>query len=186
MSFFKKRPVALLLTILIVIVATLLSVHVKFGAKCQAVSDTFYDGVEANGYTQKSIASHLKNINAYADGLITIARNYDIDTEDCESSSEYLKMALNYSRDQAPYIHYEYESLLKEVNTLVDQLERASLSDRDADGVSQYLSSINGAKTAIESAGYNEHVREFIRKYDHFPTNVLAALAGVEMPLYFE
>lgn len=185
MKFLRKTPVAVVIAALLVIAATLLSVNVKLGSKARAVTDGFYDGVEYNGYTQKSIASHLKNINAYADGLITIARNYDIDTSDAEDASEWLKMALNYSHGYASYIYSEYQGLMKAVTTLEDQLGRAELSERDASGLAQYTSSITGAQSAIESAGYNESVREFLRSYDRFPADVLGRLAGVEMPEYF-
>ena len=67
-----------------------------------------------------------------------------------------------------------------------DQLARADLDARDASGVEQYISSITGAQSAIKSAGYNESVREFMRSYDRFPTNILGTLAGVEMPECFE
>ena len=185
MSFFKKPGIAVFLTVIIVIASTLLSVNVKLGKKCQTITDGFYDGVEFNGYTQKSIASHLKNINAYADGLVTIAKNYDIDTTDLEDASEWLKLALNYSHGYASYIYSEYQGLIKAVTTLEDQLSRVELSERDASGVAQYTSSITGAQSAIESAGYNESVRELLRSYDRVPTDMLAAMAVVSMPEYF-
>ena len=185
MSFFKKRGVAFLLTICVIIASTLLSVNVKLGKKSQAITDGFYDGVVFNGYTQKSIASHLRNINGYADGLVTIARNYDIDTGNVEDASDWLKMALNYSQGQASYIYSVYQGLMIALNVLEDQLARTDLAERDASGVEQYISSITGAQSAIESAGYNESVREFMRSYDRFPTNTLGALAGVDMPEYF-
>ena len=185
MSFFKKRGIAFLLTVCVVIASTLVSVNVKLGRKCQSVSDGFYDGVEFNGYTQKCIASHLKNFTGYADGLVTIAKNYDIDTGDVEDASEWLKLALNYSHGHASYIYSEYQGLIKAVNTLEDQLARTDLEDRDASGVEQYISSITGVQSAIESAGYNESVREFMRSYDRFPTNILGTLANVDMPEYF-
>ena len=187
MSFFKKRGIAFLLTVCVVIAATLVSVNVKLSKKCQSVTDGFYDGVEFNGYTQKSIASHLKNITAYADGLVTIANNYDIDTADVENASDLLKSALAYSQqNRISNLYREYQSLLKAVNAMEDQLARADLDARDASGVEQYISSITGAQSAIESAGYNESVREFMRSYDRFPTNILGTLAGVEMPECFE
>ena len=185
MSFFKKKPVALLLTVIVMIASTLLSVNVKLGNKCQRITDGFYDGVEYKGYTQKSLSSHLKNITAYADGLVTIARNYDIDTEDVEGASESLKQALSYSRGYESYTYSQYQALSKAVVMLEDKLSRAELSERDAEGVAQYSSSITGAESAMESAGYNESVREFLRSYNRFPANFLGSLAGVKMPEFF-
>ena len=151
MTLFKRRWFALLLTLILILASTLLSVHMKLGREAQKPSVSF-------------CASHLKNIAAYADGLVTIARNYELDTGDVEDSSEWLKLALNYSEGDIPYIHYTYQELLKAVTTLEDQLSRTQLSERDASGVRQYSDSITGARSAIEGSGYNESVREFLRK----------------------
>ncbi len=185
MKLFKKPVFAVILCVVLILCSTLLSVHIRFGAKCDRVKDALYTGVETNGYTQKGIASHLQNIGAYAAGLVTIAKNYDIDTADVEQAENYLQMSLNYSRDYASHIHYNYAELNKALDTMIDQLQRTELSERDADGVRQYVESLNGARSAIEESAYNEQVREFLRKYDRFPTDSLASLAGVSMPEFF-
>ena len=75
--------------------------------------------------------------------------------------------------------------LISSLNDLIDRLERAELSERDASGVEQYKSSVTGVQSAIGEAGYNEAVREFLRRYNHFPTNYLALLADVDLPEVF-
>ena len=185
MKLLKKPFVALLLSAAVVLSSTLLSVNIRFGGKCRDITDGFYDGVYYNGYTQKSLSSHLKNICGYADGLVTIANNYDIDTGDLLTALDDLKLSLSYSYGYASHIYFCYDELLSPLNALVDQLSRTELSERDADGFVQYRSGINGAQRAMESAGYNESVREFLRSHDQFPTDFLAELAGVEMPEYF-
>ena len=185
MSFFKRRTVALLLTLIVVVASTLLSTNIKLGRKAQDVTDGFFNGVVYNGFQQKGIAAHLKNILAYADGMVTIARNYSLDTADAENASDSLKRALSYADGNISYIHYAYEELLSAVTILEDQLNRAELSERDAEGLRQYSDSLTGARSAIDNAGYNESVREFLREYSQFPTKLLADLAGVKMPQYF-
>lgn len=185
MKFFKKPVVAVLLTIIVVIASTLLSIGIKFGNKAQGVIDGFYDGVYANGYTQNSIASHLRNINSYADGLAAIANNYDIDTSSIKDSSEDLKLALSYSYGDASYIYYCYSSLMTDVIEIQDALGRVELNERDTSGVEQYSANISGARSSIETAGYNETVREFTREYGSFPGTSLALLAGVDFPTLF-
>lgn len=185
MKLFKKPAFALFLTVIVVIASTLINTNIKFGRKCSEVSDLFYEGVTANGYTQTPIATHLENIAGYADGLCTIARNYDIDTASVEDSSSFLKWSLQYNDTDTGYIHSNYTQLSSELATLVDRLERTELSDRDASGVEQYKTSISGAQSAIGESGYNDAVRSFLRRYDHFPTDVLAEMAGVEMPETF-
>lgn len=185
MKLFKKPAFALFLTVIVVIASTLINTNIKFGRKCSEVSDLFYEGVTANGYTQTPIAAHLENIIGYADGLCTIARNYSMETGEVEDCNDYLKWSLQYSDTDASYIHSNYTELCSALNTLIDQLERAELSERDASGVDQYKTSISGAQSAIGESGYNDAVRSFLRRYDHFPTDMLAAMAGVEMPETF-
>ena len=185
MKLLKNPVFAVCLAIVVVISSTLINTNVKFGRKCSAVSDLFYEGVTTKGYTLASVASHLENICGYADGLVTIARNYGIDTDEVERDNELLKSSLKYSGRNMYYIRTSYGMLCTSLTALVDSLERAELSERDASGVAQYKSSITGAQSAIGESGYNEAVREFLRKYDHFPTNVLAELANVDMPETF-
>ena len=187
MSFFQKRSVATLIAVILVLVSTTMSVNVKFGTQVRQVTDSFYSATSTETYNQKSISSHLNNLCAYTDGLVTIANNYDIDTEDAEWASRSLKLAMSYSREEISYIYSCYSDLTMQADKLVDQLYRAELNERDASGLTQYESSIEEAKSAIESAAgsYNDTVREFRLKYDHFPTDSLAEMADVEMPEYF-
>ena len=188
MKLFKNPVFALFLAVVIVIGSTLLSTHIKLGRKADAVSDLLFEGVEDadNGYTRPAIAKHLENLCGCADGLVTLARNYEIDTQDVEDASTWLKNALRYSKHDASLIHWNYAELIKSVNELSDQLSRVDLSQRDSKGLTEYMNTIAGIQSSIGEAGYNEAVRTFRRKYDRFPTNALAVLSGVDFPEYFE
>lgn len=186
MSILKKRPVALLIAAALVLASTLISVNVKFGAKCADVADSFYDGVEAaRAYRQPGIGSHLNNLCTYADSVAIILDNYGADVEELSWDSEALKYALGYSREDIPYIYSCYEDLLSTLNAVRYQAQGYPLSERDAESVEDYLSRIDGAVNAIGESDYNGVVREFLRRYDHFPTDLLAEMAGVEMPEAF-
>lgn len=185
MSFFKKRGIAWLLAVIMVTTATTTSVDAKFGRKVEDVIAGFYDGVYADGYQQRGIGSHLSNICAYADSIGIIADNYGLNTEELDYSTDSLKLAMTYSREDISYIYRCYVDLLKELDVLVYQLRQAELNERDSSSLEQYVSSLDGAKSAIESSAYNASVREFLRKYDHFPADFMAELAEVQMPEYF-
>ena len=189
MKFLSKKSTALILSAIMVIASTLISVNVKLGSEVRKVTDSFYkvgDTITDTG-SYRSISSHLNNFCAYTDGLVTIADNYGIDTEDAYWASRWVKQAMTYSEDEIMYIYSEYSDLVIQTDKLIDQLYRADLNERDASGLAQYESSIEGAKSAIEAAAsvYNSTVREFLAKNDHFPTDFLAELADVEMPEYF-
>ncbi len=189
MKFFRRKGVALVLSAALVLASTLLSVDVKFGRMAQDVTDVFYNmsPTEADNGVYRSTASHLTNLCSYADGLVTIADNYGLDTEDVDWDSESLRLSQSYSKNELSYVYYCYSDLCSSLDKLIDQMHRAELSERDASGLEQYENSIAGAKAAIETAGnsYNQYVQTFLRQYDHFPTDFLAELAGVDMPEYF-
>ena len=184
MNFLKKPFVAVLLSALIICGSTLLSADIKLGRECQNITDGFYEGVVYENYQHKSIASQIKNICGAADGMVTIANNYDIDTDAVRAATDEMKSALTYG--SVSYLHYLYEDLLQALKPLEDQLSRAELSDRDAEGFAQYSSTISGAQSVIENSGYNESVRAFLRDEIHFPADFFAELAGVELPELFE
>ena len=183
MNFLKKPFVAVLLSALIICGSTLLSADIKLGRECQNITDGFYEGVVYENYQHKSIASQIRNICGAADGMVTIANNYDIDTDAVRAATDEMKNALTYG--SVSYLHYLYDDLLQAVKPLEDQLSRAELSDRDAEGFAQYSSTISGAQSVIENSGYNESVRAFLRDEIHFPADFFAELAGVELPELF-
>ena len=183
MNFLKKPFVAVFLSALIICGSTLLSADIKLGRECQNITDGFYEGVVYENYQHKSIASQIRNICGAADGMVTIANNYDIDTDAVRAATDEMKNALTYG--SVSYLHYLYEDLLQALKPLEDQLSRAELSDRDAEGFAQYSSTISGAQSVIENSGYNESVRAFLRDEIHFPADFFAELAGVELPERF-
>ena len=183
MNFLKKPFVAVLLSALIICGSTLLSADIKLGKECQNITDGFYEGVVYENYQHKSISSQIRNICGAADGMVTIANNYDIDTDAVRAATDEMKSALTYG--SVSYLHYLYDELLQALKPLEDQLSRAELSDRDAEGFTQYSSTISGAQSVIENSGYNESVRAFLRDEIHFPADFFAELAGVELPELF-
>lgn len=183
MKLLKNPVFAVFLAVVVVISSTLINTNVKLGRKSAAVSDLFYEGVTASGYTRPSIASHLENIGGFADGLAAIARNNGIDAGEVEQDVDMLRGSV--SSGDMFLIRSNYSSLLSAMTKLIDSLERASLDERDASGVEQYKSSLNGAQSAIAESGYNEAVRDFLRRYDRFPSRQLGAMAGVPMPETF-
>ena len=88
MKLLRKPFVAVLLSALIIFSSTLLSVDVKLGKECQNITDGFYEGVVYENYQHKSIASQIRNICGAADGMVTIANNYDIDTDAVSAASD--------------------------------------------------------------------------------------------------
>ena len=116
MNFLKKPFVAVLLSALIICGSTLLSADIKLGRECQNITDGFYEGVVYENYQHKSIASQIRNICGAADGMVTIANNYDIDTDAVRAATDEMKSALNLS--SVSYLYGLYENLLSALKPL--------------------------------------------------------------------
>ena len=185
MKVLKNPLAAFLICLIVVLASTLLSVNVRLGKRSEAVTDGFYEGVEANGYQQKALATHLKNIVGAVDGIATIADNCDLDASELRAAADTLKNALKYSYGYESYTYQTYAELMSAEGRLVSALNGAALSERDREGLEQYLSTVAGAQSAMESAGYNESVRAFLQRYNGAYTVFIAQAAGVRMPEYF-
>ena len=184
MRFFKKKGVAVILTVLIVIVSTLLSFNIRFGNKCQDIINGFYDGVYYNGEVQESTASHLKKISKAAEEISVIASSYNIDARNLDYAVENLNLGFRYSAEDISYLHYCYSDLMKEIKDMQSRL-KDNVNAEDEEDLSEYKSLIDKEVDALESTGYNESVREFHREYDRFPVTFLSDFAGMWLPEYF-
>lgn len=185
MSFFRKKSVAVLLTVIIVLVATLLSFNIRFGGKCKDVINGFYDGVYYNGEVQESCASHLRKIIGASEGVSDIAKAYNIDTAHLDYAIENLTMSFNYSYDMMSHIYYSFTDLVKEEKDMQSRLKDKELTAEQIEALNNYTSIITNESLAIDTSGYNESVREFLRNYDRFPVSFLAPFANVHLPEYF-
>lgn len=186
METLKKRPIAILLAIVIVLASTLLTAGTKLKSACQKVTDGFYSGVTYDGYAHPSIKSQLKNISSSALGLATIAANYTgVDAAAVKTDRSNLDSSLE--NGSPAQIYKTYTALAADTAALVSSLKAQSLSSRDASGVTQYENTISSAAGVIEKSGYNDTVRDFLREtYNVFPASFFASLTGVAAPELFE
>jgi uncharacterized protein YoxC len=175
MEFLKKRPAAVLITIAVIILATLFSVHRTLGAKCGQVEDGFYDSVNL----------YLDNCAEAANGMFTVACNYP----ELEAETTALRTARNALLDTHDISekYVAYGQLRAAVADLNDAIEQVELSEKAQRNLSGYNSTFDTAVNGVSKAGYNEAVWEFTRTtLDVFPTNFLAGVAGVSAPELFE
>ena len=162
---------------------TVLNTNVKLGKEVKAVENGFYNGVTYDGYTHKSINSQLENYLGAANGLATIANSAGLNSsalhDCCDAMSKIMKSGDISDMGGA------YSDLVFYTNAMINELAAVGLEGRYAQGFESYTGIISGAMSVIENSGYNESVREFCIENQHFPTDFLAALAGVEMPDLF-
>ena len=188
MAIFRKRSVATVIAIVVVCLATLMSVHRSLGSASRKIADSFYDGVTYDGYLHKSIYSQLELRSGAAAGLAAIGANYnelETDTDTLRTARNNLAATMDGGDIAAMY--KANAQLQTACDAFLTAAGNASLSSRDSDGVEQYRSTLNGAQSVIAEAGYNESVRAFQRSHlERFPASLLAPLAGIEPPVLFE
>jgi len=187
MAFLKKYPVALILSILLIIVATLLSVNAKLGKECSEVENGFYNGVTFDGYAHPSIFNQLKNLTTASLGFESIAQNYGIDTSELADLRNHLETSYtDTSKYSISDVYKNYSGFVNALSAMSSTLKGTSLSERDSQGYTEYESILNGAVKMIDESGYNESVTEYINsKFKRFPTKILAFLSGVHAPELF-
>lgn len=185
MDFFKKPAVAVILSLIVIFASTLISVSAKLNNKCDKVTDGFYNGVRYKGENHDAIAEEISSLCAVADEIVPIASNYGIDTSVLSDSNQRLRTLVSSgSRDigSVYQVYSEFITALKDVET---QLHATGLSRRHEEAMSEYSDEISDCVNDINTACYNDTVREFLRKNDKFPTSNWADLFGISFPEYF-
>jgi hypothetical protein len=183
MKLFQNRFVAILLAVLVVISSTLINTNIKFGRKCKEVSNQFYGASVSRGAPEVSIAEALEVICTEAESLSVVADSCGADASDVRNDVSNLRRSIQ--QEYFYGIRSSYAALRSALTTLLGQLAQADLDEQNTKTVTQCTASLSDAQTAIAASGYNDTVRSFLRRYDHFPTNLLASLSGVDMPETF-
>ena len=183
MSFFSKRPVAVIFAAAIVISSTLFGAKLSLDSDSRDIEDLFYSGVEYDGYVHKSIYSQITQRTDAANGLLSVAYNYDLSTE-----YEALKTARDnlIGTTNITYYFYGDQALETAFLNLCNALNNTNLSERDIAAVENYTSVFNNAGLVIEKAGYNDAVRSFYRdEIYQFPAEFFYDNLQIDTPNYF-
>jgi len=189
MKLLKNRGFATVITICLILFSTLYSVHRTLGARCQAVTDGFYNGVLVDGYVHPSISSQLNAAANAAGGLVSVAANLDVLTAQTDALRQSRNVYLDTVKADGSFsdLYRANLSMQESFAALAQGLGTLELSDKDRSAVEDYVSTFNGAQSTIENAGYNESVREFNRTtLNVFPASVLGPLVGVKTPALFQ
>ncbi len=184
-SVFKKRGAATVITVVVMIAATLAGVHFSVGRQSAKIEQQFYDGVylKKEGYTQTSIDSQLhQRVNA-ATGLYSLALNYLNESDAAPLRDAYLALA---DAETIPEKSAANASLTRAAGDVWARLQNAGMNERDADGVSGYVYTMDAAQQVIDSSAYNEAVTEYMTKtMGAFPVSLIRHIAFCNYPAYF-
>ena len=180
MELSTNRSVARIVLIVVLCLFTVIGINRSLKKVASDIEAGFYNGVKnADGYTEKSIQSHLDNVADASNGLASVLA--DSDTEKAFQSSRYALL-------DAKTYHEKYEALTE----ITDAVEKLLLSSKiqytegTEEAFAYYTNTILQAKRAVESLSYNETVSEYYEKtLKTFPISILRLAVLTDGPQYF-
>ena len=158
MTVLKNRKIAVLITIVVVALTTLISVNRSLMRLSRDIERMFYDGVylESDGYTQPGIDSQIKKHAEATLGLATTLTNYpelgDRADEVLRSRRELLDAGSISDKSIC------FWAMSRNVHSLIQAASDISLTERDMEAVSSYSATITGAEEFIKGSAYNQAV----------------------------
>lgn len=174
MEQLKKRSIALLIVLVLVLGVSGFKSRITFASYAKAVETEFYEGVDG-----ASIAADLESKISTSKNLIFIAEKYLKD----ETEIETLKQAIE-GLEKANSIKEKSQA-----NQTMDdaffalsvQLDTVKLSDRDRDYQIALVYDYKGLNDMIDKSPYHKRVDEYLKQTVGFPASVLYKLSGVEL-----
>lgn len=181
----KTESAATVVFVAVAVLFTLIGVHLSLARLSNKIEATFYDGVPNGEYTSVSLADLLNNRVNYSTGLVTVAYNYGIDTENILTARNDLIDALE--AEDIPAAFNANSRLEMAWNLVYSDLEGANISEKDATNAKAYAEDLTGSQRAISSNGYNGVVDNFYnRTLTAFPVSILRhAVFFTDGPDYF-
>jgi hypothetical protein len=168
MKLLKNRKVAIIITIIVAVVATMFGVNRSLNRLSREVEVMFYEGVflEDRGFREPGINSHLENIaQAALDCSSVLAAHPELSGE-----SEALLSARRELLDAGSISekYFVYRDLLVAFGSLISQSAEVDLSERETASVTAHYSKLTGAVTAIDDSRYNQIVWDFMEDVSIF------------------
>jgi len=179
-----ESPVfAVFLAAVVVIGTTLLSTKIGFGGKCDAMKETFYRQTD----DALPVASGLRSFCDAAEKVALTAQENEVrGAEDVLSNIKYLKNMLYLESDNYTVMRSVYQDLLSDTFSLEAALARMELAEAETETLSSAQHGAAEAKAAVDASEFNSLARAFLKRYQKFPTEGLAALTGLSMPCAFD
>lgn len=183
MKTLQNRKFAVLIFIIIVLVFTLIGSHRSLSKACNQVEVAFFDKTIDIGQSRRTCpAEQLDLAVSYANRLLSIAKD-DVSDDVYNTILESRKALLVALEDRDISDAYAAQN---ELALAISALDGLTITN-NYDEYDTVRSDLFSALELAGEAGYNEYVDQFQQStIDRFPTNILAALTGVDMPEKYE
>ena len=185
MNLLKKRAVAIVIAVLVVLMSTVLSGSSGLKGAIRDVEMLYYEGVEAEEghYLRPSIDSQMRIRHNTVNSMLGILSGYaelDAAVQQLKTAKDHVYNNLgNYDRDTIEGMGWANQELETAITALQLAMEQVSFPEREKEMLETCLNDLAGAQRMIEQSGYNEAVREFnTTDMQRFPANMLLGLQG--------
>ena len=183
----QSRGAAVVITIVLCLVFAVLGMNRSVAREAEKATRTFYEGVEADGYTSASMYSILKSIDTYSLTFSSVLA----DVPELDAARGELIDARRGLVDamEAKDIGSMYEAnhlLSARARALMDRAESAALTRGDREKAADAYQKLASAQGALERNPYNEEVAGFARSVmGSLPVRLMRGLIFVEGPQTF-
>jgi len=160
LKLLKNRKIAIIITVIVVIFATLFGVSRSLNNLARNVEAIFYDGVFINDVPQRSISHHLDVIEQAVLNTVPAFNNYPALSDEVEALTVARRELLG--AGSIPEKFTAYMNIQSASTRLISKAESVELSQRDQDILDQYQTTLTRATIAIQSSEYNVRARGFM------------------------
>ena len=180
----KNRKTAVLITVIVIIAATLFGVNRSLDRFTRDTEAMFYDGVyiEGAGYTQPGIAAQIDRYTDATLGLTTVLINYPELHDSAEVVLEQRRAVIGAESISAKGLAFRL--LSGNVYSLIKAAGNVDLRQRDIEDVSYFSATIDGAEAFIRDSAYNHTVSKLLNE-QIFITRILRRFLPVRDPEMF-
>jgi len=180
----KNRKFAILVTVVVVIIATLLGVRGSLNRLVRDVETLFAVGVylDDEGYIQPGIETHLRNRARSALGYATLMVNDPVYTDEAEALLAARHRLLNAASIREKYT--ANEELQRAFDALIEKERAHHSTGADNEDTEYYASTFQGAQTAIKNSRYNQKALSYMNDAS-FIAQLLKPILFVRSPQVF-
>lgn len=183
----QSRGAAIVVTVVLCLVFAVLGMNRSVAREAEKCTRTFYEGVEADGYTSASMYSILKSIDTYSLTLSSVLADVpelDDARQDLVEARRDLVDAMEAKDIRAMY---GADNVVSErAKALMDQAESAALSQGDREKADEAYQKLSSAQGALERNPYRERCEIFQRSVmGSLPVRLLRGLIFVDGPQSF-
>lgn len=186
MKILKNRSLSIIIAAVVCVLTLLIGVHLSIGRQVKAIENSFFTGVEYDGYVHPSIADQLADRADAALGIISITSGYGSLSEETDDLRNAREQLLNTDKDEIYRLYKANEELQKAYEKLLSAVGSAELDPSNEPAMESYTGTMDGAQNLIRSSGYNNAVSEFERSVlRSFPVSILRYPAFAGSPEFF-